>query len=217
MKYNLVNSRIVILIVLVTQQTYVQPQTDQVELINNETVSTPSCKQNKTSSEKHIKESHNLAEAAAVEAQKAQASQTAASLQISHNVKSELAKKAEAAAKTAQTAYIGKKTIVEEIEDEIERAKKVAQEEYRNLLQERKALELALKIAQQAQVVVILLEKSLKTSEVIARNTKLAVDGIKCEIERKEKLLKAAKGREQQLQKQILPVRQNQSVKYLHM
>ncbi|KAF5282217.1 hypothetical protein FQR65_LT02914 [Abscondita terminalis] len=137
--------------------------------------------------------STHIAQDAALEASAAREAQNTAGAQASHQIKLQLAERAEEAAKTAEAAYLAKQAIVEELEQELREAREVAHEEQENLRDERHTLEAAMKAAQEAQNELKLLQESVQLSELNVINAVKAAKGAQAAVEDKEKLLEAAK------------------------
>ncbi|CAH1124296.1 unnamed protein product [Ceutorhynchus assimilis] len=145
----------------------------------------------------------NIAQKAATDAKAAQDAMQQAGAQAARQVKTQLAEKAAEAAKSALAALAGKEELVQKLKEQLKEAEVVVNEEASNLQQLQQTVQAASKAAQQAQTALKLLQTTLQLTQGNAGNSQHALEGSQDQLADKEELVEAAKGRVDQLNKDL--------------
>ncbi|XP_068086174.1 uncharacterized abhydrolase domain-containing protein DDB_G0269086-like [Anabrus simplex] len=145
----------------------------------------------------------NIAQKAALEAKAASDAQLIAGQQASHQVRVQLAEKAQQAAQSAQAALSAKQSIVEQLEDEVREAEAVVQEEGASLQQFQQEVQAATVSAQQAKQQLKVLQSAVQLEQSNVASAEMAHQGAQQELAEKTQLAEAAKHRVQVLIQQL--------------
>ncbi|KAH8294933.1 hypothetical protein KR018_004383 [Drosophila ironensis] len=136
-----------------------------------------------------------IAEKAADDARLASESQQPAALAAAHQVRTQLADKANQAAKAAQAALAGKQEIVEQLQDEVHEAEIVLREETDSVIGSRANLNAANTSAKQAKLLIETLQSTIRVAQEALCNAQAAASGAKQEYLKKTQLAEAARNR----------------------
>ncbi|KAF5282216.1 hypothetical protein FQR65_LT02913 [Abscondita terminalis] len=145
----------------------------------------------------------NIAQNAAIEAAAAKDAQMQAGAEACIQIKLQLAERAEEAAKTAEAAYLGKLTIVEELEKELREAREVALKEQATLVEDKRTLEAALRAQAAGQNTLKVLEQAVPLEHDILQHGAQAVKGAQLDVAEKEKLIDEAKVQIEEILRQL--------------
>ncbi|KAF5281992.1 hypothetical protein FQA39_LY00516 [Lamprigera yunnana] len=193
--------KILLIITLVLQFAYVQDQDFGIEENKDKEAVAASLEKEYDTNDKA--KTSGIAENAAVEATAAHEAQAAASEQASHQVKLQLAERAEDAAKTAEAAHLGKQEVVDELQRELKEAKEAAREQLCGLQEVNRTLDVALKAAQAAQSELKLLQEAHQVAQTNCVGASQTAKGVQALVQGKDKLIDAAKARVNQIQDQL--------------
>ncbi|KAF5281991.1 hypothetical protein FQA39_LY00515 [Lamprigera yunnana] len=145
----------------------------------------------------------NLGKNAAAEAKEAKDAQGIASSKAMHQVKTLLAEKAEAAAKTAQADYLGKRNVVATLKEKLKQVNIIVQEESENLIQEKEVCATADAVAKAAKEEVTKLDTVIKCAQQICNSTSTIVKSISENVVNLEKAAQATNTKIERLEKRI--------------
>ncbi|EDV53616.1 uncharacterized protein LOC6554315 [Drosophila erecta] len=145
----------------------------------------------------------NIAQKAAQEAKKASDTQAPAALAAARQVKHQLAEKAIAAAKAAEAALAGKQQIMEQLQDEVQEAEIIVQEETYSLVSSQSNVNAAVCTAKQCQTLLNSLRGSVKVAEEALNNAEAAASGAQQELCEKNQLVDTARQRTEMLMQQL--------------
>ncbi|KRF98109.1 uncharacterized protein Dwil_GK26981 [Drosophila willistoni] len=153
--------------------------------------------------------SSSIAIKAAQDARAASEAQAAAGLAAAQHIKQELAEKAFQSAKAAEAALTGKQMVVEQLEQEMNEASAVVEEESSSLQNTEMNMNAAVDAARAATQQFEALTELQKTAKDNLANIQTVAMGSQQEMASKTQLLEAAKNRVGLLQKQLQSARED--------
>ncbi|XP_068146874.1 uncharacterized protein CG45076 [Drosophila tropicalis] len=153
--------------------------------------------------------SSSIAIKAAQDARAASEAQAAAGLAAAQHIKQELAEKAFQSAKAAEAALTGKQMVVEQLEQEMNEASAVVEEESASLQSTEMNMNAAVDAARAATQQFEALTELQKTAKDNLANIQTVAMGSQQEMASKTQLLEAAKNRVSLLQKQLQSARED--------